>query len=218
MSKGLPTRDNIGYDEPVTTIADPSTAKTTRERLVDAAIEVFREQGYEGARVHDIARAAGLTTGAIYANYRGKAELMLDAITASSSAELDALLRDAPSLAPRDLLETLGSHLLHRRRVDRPLLLEAVVAARHDPTLAALLHERFAERSAILEKVVTRGKQDGTIDPALDPDALIVFTTTLAMGALVVRTLDLPIPDPEAWDALVARLLDALAAPEQESS
>jgi AcrR family transcriptional regulator len=143
---------------------------------------------------------------------------MLDAITARSSAELDALLRDAPSLAPRDLLETLGSHLLHRRRVDRPLLLEAVVAARHDPTLAALLHERFAERSAILGKVVTRGKRDGTIDPALDPDALVVFTTTLAMGALVVRTLDLPIPDPEAWDALVARLLDALAAPGQESS
>jgi AcrR family transcriptional regulator len=68
MWKGLPTRDNIGYDEPVTTIADPSTAKTTRERLVDAAIEVFREQGYEGARVHDIARADGLTTVAIYAN------------------------------------------------------------------------------------------------------------------------------------------------------
>jgi AcrR family transcriptional regulator len=208
----------------VTTVADPPTTtpppRTTRDRLVEAAIEVFREQGYEGARVHDIARAAGLTTGAIYANYRGKAELMLDAITASSSAELDALLRDAPSLAPRDLLETLGSHLLHHRRVDRPLLLEAVVAARHDDTLAALLHERFAERSAILREVVARGERDGTIDPSLDADALTVFTTTLAMGALVVRTLDLPLPDPAAWDALVARLLDALAAPspEQEPS
>lgn len=201
---------------PLTPALDPT--RTTRERLVDAAIEVFREQGYEGARVHDIARAAGLTTGAIYANYRGKAELMLDAITASSSAELDSLLRDAPSRAPRDLLETLGSHLLHNRRVDRPLLLEAVVAARHDLSLAALLHERFAERSAILRNVVARGEHDGTIDPALDPDALTVFTTTLAMGALVVRTLDLPLPDPQAWDALVARLLDALAAPEQESS
>jgi AcrR family transcriptional regulator len=189
---------------------------STRDRLVTAAIAVFREQGYEGARVQDIARAAGLTTGAIYANYRGKAELLLDAITASSSAELDALLRDAPSLAPRDLLETLGSHLLHKRRVDRPLLLEAVVAARRDDTLAALLHERFAERSTILRAVVARGERDGSIDPTLDADALTVFSTTLAMGALVVRSLDLPVPDPDAWDALIARLLDGLAAPEQE--
>lgn len=37
---------------------------STRERLVAAAIEVFREHGYERARVQDIARAAGLTTGA----------------------------------------------------------------------------------------------------------------------------------------------------------
>lgn len=198
------------------TVSAPTTPATTSERLVEAAIEVFREQGYERARVQDIARTAGLTTGAIYANYRGKAELLLDAITASSSAELDALLRDAPSLAPRDLLETLGSHLLHKRRVDRPLLLEAVVAARHDDTLAALLHDRFAERSAILRGVVARGERDGSIDPSLDADALTVFTTTLAMGALVVRTLDLPLPDPEAWDALVARLLDALATPNAE--
>ena len=62
------------------------------ERLIAAAIEVFAEQGYEGARVQDIARAAGLTTGAIYANYRGKAELLFDAIGARAGVELDALL------------------------------------------------------------------------------------------------------------------------------
>jgi len=194
------------------TAAPTTGAGTTSERLVAAAIEVFRRQGYEGARVADIARAAGLTTGAIYANYRGKADLLLDAITASSGAELDALLRDAPSHSPRDLLEALGAQLLHRR-VDKPLLLEAIVAARRDPTLAALLHQRFAERSVILRDVVTRGERDGSIDPALDAGALTAFSTALAMGALVARTLDLPTPDPDAWNALIKRLLDALAEP-----
>ena len=60
--------------------------------LVAAAIEVFVAQGYDGARVQDIARAAGLTTGAIYANYRGKAELLFDAIGALAGVELEALL------------------------------------------------------------------------------------------------------------------------------
>ena len=67
-------------------------AETTRDRLVAAAIEVFVAQGYDGARVQDIARAAGLTTGAIYANYRGKAELLFDAIGALAGVEVDALL------------------------------------------------------------------------------------------------------------------------------
>ena len=60
----------------------PTTERSTRDRLVAAAIEVFVEQGYDGARVQDIARTAGLTTGAIYANYRGKADLLFDAIGA----------------------------------------------------------------------------------------------------------------------------------------
>ena len=65
---------------------------STRERLVAAAIEVFVAQGYDGARVQDIARTAGLTTGAIYANYRGKADLLFDAIGALAGVELEALL------------------------------------------------------------------------------------------------------------------------------
>ncbi len=63
----------------VTTTPMTGTGPTTRERLVTAAIQVFVEQGYEQARVQDIARAAGLTTGAIYANFRDKRELRLAA-------------------------------------------------------------------------------------------------------------------------------------------
>ena len=76
---------------------------STRERLIAAAIEVFAEQGYEGARLQDIARGAGLTTGAVYANYRGKAELLFDAIGARAGAELDGLLsKDLAALNESD--------------------------------------------------------------------------------------------------------------------
>src|SRR5438045_774471 len=90
-----------------TAIAEPST----RDRLIAAAIEVFADQGYEGARLQDIARAAGLTTGAIYANYRGKAELLFDAIGARAGVELDGLLRGTPDVGARTLLERLGDRL-----------------------------------------------------------------------------------------------------------
>lgn len=45
---------------------------TARERLLDAAAEVFAERGYRAASVEDLASAAGLTKGAVYWNFDSK--------------------------------------------------------------------------------------------------------------------------------------------------
>jgi AcrR family transcriptional regulator len=187
------------------------TALRTRDRLVSAAIEVFREWGYEGARVSEIARRAGLTTGAIYANYRGKADLLLEAIAAGTGEEVDALLGAAGTMGSSELLETLAGHLLDDRDGSRPLLLEAIVASRRDPDLADLIERRLDTRTAQVTDVVALGQRNGAIDAGLSTDALVSFCTTLALGALVARALDLPAPDHQDWDALITRLLDAVA-------
>jgi AcrR family transcriptional regulator len=50
----------------------------TRAALLDAARSVFAEKGYEGASVGDVAMQAGFTKGAVYANFGGKEELLLN--------------------------------------------------------------------------------------------------------------------------------------------
>lgn len=183
---------------------------TTRDRLIAAAIEVFLSDGYEGARVHDVARAAGMTTGAIYANYRGKADLLFDAIRDRTDTELDALLEAAPAYETRELLGVLGDRLVQPRR-QPSLLLDAIAAARRDDTLAELLRERFGERERAVARLVDQGTRDGAIDPELDTDVFARFCVTLAVGALAVRSLELEPPVPERWHSLIARLLDACA-------
>jgi AcrR family transcriptional regulator len=73
----------------------------TRQRLLDAATEVFLEKGYEGTRVAEIARRAGLTTGAIYGNFGSKADLLTAALAAGCSTQ-HRLFLDVLALAPRD--------------------------------------------------------------------------------------------------------------------
>jgi AcrR family transcriptional regulator len=51
------------------------TREQTRARLIAAAHEVFVAHGYEHASLDDVAAAAGLTKGAIYSSFDGKAEL-----------------------------------------------------------------------------------------------------------------------------------------------
>jgi AcrR family transcriptional regulator len=50
----------------------------TRLRLLEAAATVFARRGFHGASVDEIAREAGATTGALYANFAGKEELFLE--------------------------------------------------------------------------------------------------------------------------------------------
>jgi AcrR family transcriptional regulator len=183
---------------------------STRDRLLAAAVEVFVDQGYEGARLQDIARTAGLTTGAVYANFRGKEELLFAAIGARVGVEMDALLAEAIGRNPRAMLEMLGDQLVQPRR-QPPLLIDAIAAARRDDELATALRERLATREQALVDVVERGKSDGTIDPALDSGAFARFGLTLAMGALVMRTLQVDAPPEGAWHELISRLLDAVS-------
>jgi AcrR family transcriptional regulator len=52
-------------------------AEETRERIVDAALKLFREKGFDEATMRDIAAEAGVATGAAYYYFRSKEELVM---------------------------------------------------------------------------------------------------------------------------------------------
>ena len=49
----------------------------TRARLLEAARSLIREKGYEHTTLEDIAEKAGMTTGAIYGNFKNRDELLI---------------------------------------------------------------------------------------------------------------------------------------------
>ncbi|MDQ6800336.1 MAG: TetR/AcrR family transcriptional regulator [Acidobacteriota bacterium] len=52
-------------------------AEETRERIVDAALELFRQKGFDETTMRDIAAAADVATGAAYYYFRSKEELVM---------------------------------------------------------------------------------------------------------------------------------------------
>jgi AcrR family transcriptional regulator len=50
----------------------------TRGRILEAARRLFSEHGYEGATIRDIAAAANMSTGAVFANFADKYDLFRD--------------------------------------------------------------------------------------------------------------------------------------------
>ena len=66
----------------------------TRNKVLAAARALFSEHGYEGATIRDIAAAAGMSTGAVFANFTDKSDLFRE-IMASDMAALTDAMRDA---------------------------------------------------------------------------------------------------------------------------
>ena len=190
----------------------------TRARLLRAAADVFAERGYGGAGVAEIARRAGLTTGAIYSQFADKAGLLLEAIDAVSTHEVRAVLQGTRPRRDRatDILATVGSHLVES--VDdsgQSLLLEAFVAARRDPDLAAMLRQRIGDQDRWLAKLVDEAKADGTVDPVLDTDAIVTLCHSIALGFLLFRSIGRELPSPIAWRGVIDRLVVAAATNSQ---
>jgi AcrR family transcriptional regulator len=82
-------------DKPVKVPTRRAIAKQqTRGKVLAAARRLFSEQGYEGATIRDIATAAGMSTGAVFANFSDKSDLFREIMTADM-ATLAAAMREA---------------------------------------------------------------------------------------------------------------------------
>jgi len=53
-----------------------STKNTAKEKIIDAAWELFQEVGYENATVNDIIKKSGTSRGAFYHHFRAKEDLL----------------------------------------------------------------------------------------------------------------------------------------------
>lgn len=180
-----------------------------RRALIDAAAEVFAEEGYSGARVQSIAERAGLTTGAIYNRFSGKSELLLEALDRHTTALIESLAE--AELGATDILETVGVALLDDESPASALLLEAFMAARREEDIADRLRPRLADERARLAQLVDAEKAEGIVSDQLDTAAIVTFCQSVGLGMRMLGVIEAQMPDPAEWQRVIATLLASLS-------
>jgi AcrR family transcriptional regulator len=185
------------------------TAADTRERLLRAAAAVFAERGYDGTRVADIAAAAGVSNGALYAHFDSKAELLVQALRTHGRRQLAELFAADPDRSITELLLVIGRSL-PRPRDGGDLIVEGLVAASRDEDVAQPMRDYMGERADWLAGLMRVAQAGGELDSALSPDALAHFCLLLAMGSALVTPDMHAIGDGE-WMELLSRVVTALA-------
>src|SRR5271166_532490 len=66
-------------------------SETTRVRLLRAAEKIFARDGFEAARLEEIAAGAGYTRGALYANFDSKEDLFFALLEGEISSRIRAV-------------------------------------------------------------------------------------------------------------------------------
>lgn len=183
---------------------DVATPRTRAERqaetveaLTAAAAELFLRDGFTATSVGAVAAQAGVTTGALYANFSGKAALALAALDRIRAVQLTALadyLADASTFSERMTL--LGAWT--ERIVDASgwprFELEFALATREDPELLDALSERRAALHAGLGIVIERQLAETGATALLPIDGMVRALLGLGIGIAVQRMLDPTIP------------------------
>ena len=137
------------------------TRQEVRRRLLDAALEVFAEHGFDTANLDQVAAAAGLTKGAIYSNFTGKDDLFYAMMTEQVVARVESIrsvlaVSTADPREPQDLRDIGGllTEALTEQREWRLVFFDFWRrAVRDDEVRARFIAHRRTLRDAIAASV-----------------------------------------------------------------
>lgn len=104
----------------------------TRQRIYDAAMDIFRRDGFDVARVDDVAKAAGVSHGTFYFHFATKDEVLIQCLRASE-VRVAAVINAVPAGAPLIAVLDAASVAISQEWEGDPRLFPdvAMVAARH---------------------------------------------------------------------------------------
>lgn len=142
-------------------------SEARRERILEAALDVFTRRGYREAAMDDIAVASETSKGGLYFHFPNKqtifialvdrmAALLLTRAESAIAAEPDVVRRI--DVALEVVLDTFGSH----RRLARLFLVDALGAGREFNEKMVEIHRTFAD---LIARHLEEAVQQGAIPP-----------------------------------------------------
>lgn len=189
----------------------------TRQRVLDAARELFDSLGYEGTTIRGIARRAGVSVGSVFTTFASKGEILSQVMQDRLDGLYAELNRVVPHLrgSTADRLRSL--YAIHFAfEAPRSRLFMAHLAAAYDWTLPATArpYGRTPRLREIIGDCLAKGVHDGEICPDVDlGGAVELLMAAYAWSYQRIITLDATTEDLTAFmDRQIGLICDGLRA------
>ena len=160
-------------------------AARSRDKILNASMMCFLENGYHQTGVRDIAKRAGVSLGNLYNHFPGKHDVLVE-IAAMERREmapfLKLLAKSEP--APKMLDAFVAAYARHLAKPENVILtMEIASEAIRKPDIGALFLDNRNELVAALEAVIRRGIDDNSIRPVPNPNDAAQSIVELIEGA-----------------------------------
>jgi AcrR family transcriptional regulator len=159
---------------------------STRERILSAAERLFAEQGYGNVSMPVIAKAAGITAGAIYKHFEGKEELFFQVVH-SAVAAVHAV--PSPGDTSLSLARLIANYTTEHMKRARQLAVEMHYASAKHPKIRRLLRRSLEQNIADIAYVVRAAQASGHGGRNADPEIQASAVMTFLMGLMHMETL-----------------------------
>lgn len=204
--------DDENYGKAFVTSDDLSEER--QKQILDAAIAQFAQHGFHETRMEDIARASGLSKGAVYLYYKSKDAIIETLLRTLFSWELRgarAIIGGGGSAAERLLAITrMFADELDRMAAAMPIFLEFYAVAFRQASVRDHIIQLYNEFQVPLAKLVQEGVERGEFRP-VEPNDVAFAWIALLEGMTLIWAMN---PHGFAWrqraDSSVRLLLDGL--------
>jgi len=141
-------------------------AEKSREKIVQAALALFVERGYDAVALKDIATAAAVSTATLFKHFPEKDQLITGATALLAELRDEGSAQSDVEPVLEDALKTIGQS--YARRLDHPMLIGlarlGVSLGGRVPGLGAAVNEAWRKPFAVrLQTVLERGITDGKL-------------------------------------------------------
>ncbi len=182
----------LGSSEPVAAVPGRLGRKRDHSRdpeILDAAIDVLAEVGFDGMTVDMVAARARAGKATLYRRWTSKSELVLDAVSCMKDRGTDpAALPDTGTLRG-DLIAMIKPHSIEDGEKKTRVMAGIVSLLAKEPELAQAAHAAITEPRARVNRLfLQRAVDRGEIAPVGDIDTLaLVMPAMVAYRVLMLR-------------------------------
>ena len=139
----------------MTTQTERKSKEVRREEILDAALEVFADQGLHGASTEEIARRAGISQPYVFRLFGTKKELYLAVVARCFRETLQMFQRAAEGKRGEEALHAIGQAYGELLETDRTYLRNQMqaYAACDDPDVRAVVQNGYGDLVSYVERV-----------------------------------------------------------------
>ena len=162
---------------------------TRDPEILDAALEVLAETGYDGMTIDMVAGRAKAGKATLYRRWASKSELVLDAVACMKSTDVDLASPPDTGTLRGDLVALVKTPTIRESERKLKVMAGIVSMIARDPDLAAAAQEALVEPRAAANRIIFQRAIDrGEIPADVDIDRLcLIGPAMVAYRTLMLR-------------------------------